>query len=142
MSSVGSSAVGSVPSLESSEQQPSSTTAKERTFNNFHKSFRSFVSSLIVASKQAEKVAAATSSTDAKEKKTAKDVPLDDAVELLLKQRQSVRQSATLLEGKIRGNVKGSEALQCCLKSQPCVAGGRKRKFSLMNSDAIGKEAS
>ena len=141
MSSVGSSAVGSVPSLESSEQQPSSTTAKERTFNNFHKSFRSFVSSLIVASKQAEKVAAATSS-DAKEKKTAKDVPLDDAIELLLKQRQSVRQSATLLEGKIRGNVKGSEALQCCLKSQPCVAGGRKRKFSLMNSDAIGKEAS
>lgn len=43
-----------------------------------------------------------------------------------------MRERATLLEGRLCGNAKESEALHCMLRSTPCV-GGRKRKFSLEN---------
>ena len=65
---------------------------------------------------------------------------LDDDLAFILKQRQSIRRNATLLEDKLRGNVKESEALQCCLRSTPCV-GGRKRKFSLLNTHDDSKES-
>ena len=123
---------------------------------SLRKAFRTFASSLIVAARQAEKVAAAsektnnksspdnnnnkgkeTSTGDVKEAKTESDIntPLQTSVETILKQRQTVRSTATLLEGRLRGNVKESEALHCCLKSQPCVVGGRKRKFKSLDKN-------
>ena len=57
---------------------------------------------------------------------------LDESIQLMIKHKQSVRRTATILEGKLRGNVKESEALHCTLRSQPCVVGGRKRKFSIL----------
>ena len=124
---------------------------------SLRKAFRSFASSLIVAARQAEKVAAASEKTnnksspdnnnnnkgketttgDVKEAKTESDIntPLQTSVETILKQRQTVRSTATLLEGRLRGNVKESEALHCCLKSQPCVVGGRKRKFKSLDKN-------
>jgi len=59
--------------------------------------------------------------------------PLEEAAALIVKRKQALHSNATLLEGKLRGNVKESEALQCCLRSQPCVS-GRKRTLSLMNT--------
>ncbi|KAL3779134.1 hypothetical protein ACHAW5_006934 [Stephanodiscus triporus] len=65
---------------------------------------------------------------------------LDDALAVILQHRQSIRRIATLLEDKLRGNVKESEALECCLRSTPCV-GGRKRKFSLLNTHHVSKDS-
>mmetsp|Transcript_30894 Transcript_30894/g.55984 ORF Transcript_30894/g.55984 Transcript_30894/m.55984 type:complete len:132 (-) Transcript_30894:1487-1882(-) len=126
--------VSSKPSTinESVESIPCISSDQDGAFN-VRRSFRSFASSLIVAARQAEKVAA-MSGPDTPLDKTAKE-----AVEMILKQRQSVRRTATILEGKLRGNVKESEALHCCLRSQPCV-GGRKRKFTVINTDDVGKE--
>ena len=62
---------------------------------------------------------------------------LKEAVAMVLKQRQHLRESATLFEDKLRGNLKETEALNCSLKSTPCVVGGRKRKFSLLNSQDV-----
>ena len=106
---------------------------------NVRKSFRSFASSLIVAARQAEKVAAA-GGIGASKAKTTKD-PLEESVVMMLDKKKAVRRAATFLEGKLRGNVKESEALHCCLRSQPCV-GGRKRKFTLIkNTQDQGKES-
>jgi len=109
---------------------------------NVRKAFRSFTSALIVAARQAENVVTAggtkmspvntTPGTKTTGGKSTKD-PLEEAVGMVLKQRVALRRTATLLEGKLRGNAKESEALQCCLRSQPCV-GGRKRQFALINS--------
>jgi len=117
---------------EATEPSPNSSD-KDGAFN-VRRSFRSFASALIVAARQAEKVAA-TSGSD----KPAPDKTTKEAIEMILKQRQAVRRMATILEGKLRGNVKESEALHCCLRSQPCV-GGRKRKFTLINANAVGEE--
>mmetsp|Transcript_19344 Transcript_19344/g.33189 ORF Transcript_19344/g.33189 Transcript_19344/m.33189 type:complete len:132 (+) Transcript_19344:65-460(+) len=101
---------------------------------NVRRSFRSFASALIVAARQAEKVAATSvPGTPATKESAAHDKTLKDAVEMILKQRQTLRRTATMLEGKLRGNVKESEALHCCFRSQPCV-GGRKRKFAKINN--------
>ena len=126
-----------VPSSRpSSEAASAIKSADKDAVMNVRRSFRSFASSLIVAARQAEKVAATKSSGS----DTVADKSLEEAVQMILKQRQAVRRTATLLEGTLRGNISQSEALHCCLRSQPCV-GGRKRKFTLINPDDAGKEA-
>eukprot|EP01083_Nonionella_stella_P264001 896092_1 len=94
---------------------------------NVRLSFRSFASSLIVAARQAEKVAAAGGPVAGKASPAAGAAkatdPLEEAVDMILKSRQAVRRTATLLEEQLRGNAKESEALHCCLRSQPCVGG-------------------
>ena len=147
-------------SFNDSAGESSVTSRMNSDAYSLRKAFRSFASSLIVAARQAEKVAAASEKTnnksspdnnnnnnnnkgketttgDVKEAKTESDIntPLQTSVETILKQRQTVRSTATLLEGRLRGNVKESEALHCCLKSQPCVVGGRKRKFKSLDKN-------
>ena len=143
-------------SFNESAGESSVTSRMNSDAYSLRKAFRSFASSLIVAARQAEKVAAASEKTnnksspdnnnnkgkeittgDVKEAKTESDIntPLQTSVETILKQRQTVRSTATLLEGRLRGNVKESEALHCCLKSQPCVVGGRKRKFKSLDKN-------
>lgn len=120
------------------------TKSNDDSAASLRKSFRSFASALIVTARSAEKVVAADiTATDPAKRKAAKDAQtqLDSAVQMILKQRQSVRRTATLLESKLRGNVKESEALHCCLRSQPCVGGGRKRKFSLTIDGDVGRES-
>ena len=155
------SAASSNPSSFNESAGESSVTSRMNSdAYSLRKAFRSFASSLIVAARQAEKVAAASEKTnnksspdnnnnnnnnkgketttgDVKEAKTESDIntPLQTSVETILKQRQTVRSTATLLEGRLRGNVKESEALHCCLKSQPCVVGGRKRKFKSLDKN-------
>jgi hypothetical protein len=60
-------------------------------------------------------------------KSTARDIPL---------RKKKIREETALLEGKLRGNAKESQALHCVLRSQPCV-GGKKRKISLVSDGDI-----
>jgi hypothetical protein len=114
---------------------------------NLRRAFRSFASALIVAVRQAEICAASIDASSCKsthEQLATGNEPskdrLGEALRLVLAQKQSLRRKATLLEERLRGNVKESEALYCCLRSTPCV-NGRKRKFSLLNTHNEGKES-
>lgn len=69
---------------EAVESNPSKSNDKEGALN-VRRSFRSFASALIVAARQAEKVAAASGSDEPVPDKTTKE-----AVEMILKQRQAV----------------------------------------------------
>ncbi|KAL7443107.1 hypothetical protein ACHAXH_008631 [Discostella pseudostelligera] len=107
--------------------------------SNMRRAFTDYTTALIYASRHAGSVSSeSTKVKPADENDIAgaaekiKD-PLEEAAALIVKRKQALRSNATLLEGKLRGNVKESEALQCCLRSQPCVS-GRKRTFSLMNT--------
>ena len=116
---------------------------------NTKRAVRAFASSLIVAVRQAELVASASSVgvdtssssgkiTTTREQSDAANKPAEDrlneALGVVGRQRLSLRRHVTFLEGKLRGNVKESEALHCCLRSTPCVVSGRKRKFLLLNT--------
>ncbi len=119
----------------------SSSSSNDNAAHNVRRAFRSFESSVIVAVRQAEKVASSsTKERSSSSGDTAAKSQMDESIELMIKHKQSVRRTATLLEGKIRGNVKESEALHCTLRSQPCVVGGRKRKFSILNTANEGGE--
>ena len=136
---------------EASSKNPSTIneSSADGASRSLRKAFRSYASSLIVAARQAEKMVVATAATvqkgkdDTKAKGSAtvkeekKDTdPLHASVQQILKHKQLVRRTATLLEDQLRGNVKESEALQCTLKSQPCIVGGRKRKFSTLDKSS------
>ena len=100
--------------------------------SNVRRSFRNYVSALIMATRTAEKAATASNSEPSfKENTIILDKSIKDSVDTMVRQRQVLRQATTMLEGKLRGNMKESEALLCCLKSQPCVGGERKRKFTM-----------
>lgn len=108
---------------------------KEGPIENVKQSFRSFTSSLIVAVRQAEKVANGDNADGRSSEEQT--IQLKESVVMVLNQRQQLRATATLFEDKLRGNLKETDALHCCLKSTPCVVGGRKRKFSLLNSNYV-----
>lgn len=106
----------------------------ETAASNVRKAFRSYESALIVCIRQAEKAPPAASSPD----KAGGNDPVGGSLDIMLKHRQTLRRTSALLEGKLRGNAKESEALHCSLRSRPCVVGGRKRKFSLLANDKDG----
>lgn len=113
---------------------------------NVRRAFRQFASALIVAVRQADVVASnidtnsgkSTHEQSATGNSQSKD-RLDESLRAVGLQRQTLRRKTTLLEEQLRGNVKESEALHCCLKSTPCV-NGRKRKFSLFTTHDEGEE--
>ncbi len=109
-----------------SQQQPS----ENDTVSNMRRAFRDYTVALVNLSRQAGNVSGEDKSVD--ERITSND-PLLEAAAVTVKRKQSLRDEATLLEGALRGNVKESEALHCCVSSQPCV-GGRKGLFSLIIS--------
>lgn len=89
------------------------------------------MTALARASRQAGDVSGVdiSSKNDTADENFAKKGPLEGEAAVIVQCKQSLRSNATLLEGKLRGRVKESEALQCGLRSQPCV-NGRKRFFS------------
>jgi len=144
-----SSAVSSKPNTHIDKKSKSNTSisAAEAPSRNLRRAFRSFASALIVAARQAEKKVDANNNDESKpsskddnkssEKTKAEEKdPLQSSVETILKLRQTLRTTATKLENTLRGNLKESVALQCCLKSQPCVVGGRKRKFAYLDKSS------
>mmetsp|Transcript_23040 Transcript_23040/g.46204 ORF Transcript_23040/g.46204 Transcript_23040/m.46204 type:complete len:177 (-) Transcript_23040:238-768(-) len=121
---------------------------------SLRRSYRAFASALIVAARGAEKVAttsnaAAAAASDAQAAappgtpmaaavpspalvKASQDAKLqyNNSIQIFLKQKTSMRRTTTTLESKLRGEGKDIEALNCLLKSSPCVGiRGRKRKF-------------
>ncbi|KAL3802348.1 hypothetical protein HJC23_007173 [Cyclotella cryptica] len=96
------------------------------------RSFRAFASTLTIAAKAADKISLASESNSGAGANKEPHVQLKDGVKMTLNARQAMRERASLLEGKLRGNLKESEALHCMLRSQPCV-GGKKRTFSAVN---------
>lgn len=101
--------------------------------SNVRRAFQDYMTALARASRQAGDVSGVDTSSDkdTTDENFAKKGPLEGEAVVIVQCKQSLRSNATLLEGKLRGRVKESEALQCCLRSQPCV-NGRKRFF---NSD-------
>lgn len=104
---------------------------KEGPIKIVKRSFLSFTSSLINVVQQAESVAIGDNADGRSSDERTRH--LKEAVVMVIKQRQQLRATATLFEDKLRGNLKETEALHCSLKSTPCVVGGRKRKFSILN---------
>jgi hypothetical protein len=109
---------------------PSQQKHENDTVSNVRRAFRDYTAALFYASRQAGNNVGEYKSAD--ERITITD-PLQEAAAVIVKRKQSLRNNATLLEGTLRGNVKESEALHCCLKSQPCV-GGRKGLCSMINT--------
>ena len=132
--------------IDKKSKSNTSVSATDAPSKNLRRAFRSFASALIVAARQAEKVGNANNNDDSKpsskddkssdKTKVEEKDPLQSSVETVLKLRQTLRTTATKLEALMKGNVKESEALQCCLKSQPCVVGGRKRKFAYLDKNS------
>ena len=132
--------------IDKKSKSNTSVSATDAPSKNLRRAFRSFASALIVAARQAEKVGNANNNDESKpsskddkssdKTKVEEKDPLQSSVETVLKLRQTLRTTATKLEALMKGNVKESEALQCCLKSQPCVVGGRKRKFAYLDKSS------
>ena len=104
--------------------------------DDLSRNFRSFSSALSTAIRAAEKLGS-ESKTDQEEKKAQQE--LIGGIKVAMKYRQVVREKTSILEGKLRGNAKESQALHCMLRSQPCV-GGRKRKFSIGVNDVAERD--
>jgi len=140
-----SSAVSSKPSsthIDKKSKSNTSFSAADAPSRNLRRAFRSFASALIVAARQAEKKVDANNKPSSKDDKSSDKTKVEEkdqlqsSVETVLKLRQTLRTTATKLEDTLRGNVKESEALQCCLSSQPCIIGGRKRKFAYFDKSS------
>eukprot|EP00956_Cyclotella_meneghiniana_P020320 scaffold35611_cov32-Cyclotella_meneghiniana.AAC.1 len=110
-------------------------TKPDNSVTSLRRTFRSYASSLSLAARAASKLVeeAPGKATDVKE--TQKN--FKDGVKHTLLLRQSLREKSALLEGKLRGNAKESQALHCMLRSQPCVS-GVKRKFSIADDEEKG----
>ena len=138
----------SKPSTHINKKSKSNTSvsATDAPSKNLRRAFRSFASALIVAARQADKSVGDANNDESKPSskddkssdkiKVEEKDPLQSSVETVLKLRQTLRTTATKLEALMKGNVKETEALQCCLKSQPCVVGGRKRKFAYLDKSS------
>ena len=133
--------------IDKKSKSNTSVSSADAPSRNLRRAFRSFASALIVAARQAEKKVDANNNDDSKpsskndnkssdKPKVEEKDPLQSSVETILKLRQTLRTTATKLEDTLRGNHIESEALQCCLKSQPRVVGGRKRKFAYLNKSS------
>ena len=142
------SAVTSKPSTHIDKKSKSNTSVSsaDAPSRNLRRAFRSFASALIVAARQAEKKVDANNNDESKpsskddkssdKSKVEEKDQLQSSVETVLKLRQTLRTTATKLEDTLRGNVKESEAMLASLKSQPCVVGGRKRKFAYLDKSS------
>mmetsp|Transcript_28242 Transcript_28242/g.83208 ORF Transcript_28242/g.83208 Transcript_28242/m.83208 type:complete len:133 (-) Transcript_28242:93-491(-) len=106
------------------ENHSAGSKKEDPTSTRLRRAWRSFASSLVVAARAAEKsakTASAKGSATEAEKKA-----VDDALVTMLRARSELRRVGSLVEARLRGNAKETEALELCLRSQPCI--GRKRK--------------
>ncbi len=111
----------------------SHTNQDVNSVNGLRRSFRAFASTLSIAANAADKISLASELNSGSVEDQGAQTQLKNGVKMTLNARQAMRERASLLEGKLRGNSKESEALHCMLRSQPCV-GGEKRKSSTMNA--------
>jgi hypothetical protein len=98
----------------SSDEKRSTTT----DIDKLARSWRSLVSSIVVTTRAAEKLALHPN---------ASGKELDDAVEQTVRARQDFRRYLTTIEAKLLGQAKETEALTGMLQSQPSTGCKRKR---------------
>ena len=111
---------------------------------SLRRTFRSYALTLSSAARNADKLALYEDSPDkyaanVKEPKDVTQQKMNDDVKRTLQFKQSLREKSALLEGKLRGNAKESQALHCMLRSQPSVS-GVKRKFSIADDEEKNKD--
>ncbi len=108
------------PSKQTSES--SKDEQKERSLRTL---YRSYLSTVIVTSRTVDKIAQISS-----EEKDKKDAELKKAVGAVVSTADKIKRKATILEERLCGNAKESEAMHFLQRSQPTWGAGRKRKFT------------
>jgi hypothetical protein len=126
MSSKKSSDTSRTPPIENLSKSSTDSSKLKIEDKSFKKTYRSYVSQIIVSARAADKIAQNEKSTD------KEDAELKKAVAAVVSTTNKMKSTATLMEEKLRGNTKEIEALQLFHRSQPTwsVAGRRKRKFT------------
>ena len=120
-------------SSSSSKEPPSKQTSesskdeeKERSLRTL---YRSYLSTVIVTSRTLDKTAPISS--DDKDKK---DPELKKAAGAVVATANKIKRKATILEERLCGNAKESEALHFLQRSLPTWDTGRKRKFTSLDN--------
>lgn len=127
MSSKKSSDGSKTPPIDNLSKSSTDSSKVKIEDKSFKKTYRSYLSSIIVSARAADKIA----QNDKKSTDNKDDAELKKAVAAVVTTANKMKSTATLMEEKLRGNTKEIEALQLFHRSQPtwCVA-GRKRKFT------------
>lgn len=126
MSSKKSSDGSKTPPIDNLSKSSTDSSKVKVEDKSFKKTYRSYLSTIIVSARAADKIAQNEKKSTDKE-----DTELKKAVAAVVTTANKMKSTATLMEEKLRGNTKEIEALQLFHRSQPtwCVA-GRKRKFT------------
>ena len=111
---------GEPPSKQTSES--SKDEHKKRSLRTL---YRSYLSTVIVTSRTVDKIAQISP-----EEKDKRDAELKKAVGAVVATADKIKRKATILEERLCGNAKESEAMHFLQRSQPTWGAGRKRKFT------------
>ena len=112
----------------SAKEPPSKHTSESRdehTEKSLRTLYRSYLSTVIVSSRTVDKIAQIPAG-----EKDKKDAELKKAVGAVVSTASKIKRKATILEERLCGNAKESEALHFLQRSQPTWNTGRKRKFT------------
>lgn len=112
---------------EISKQVVSESSKDEYSDKTLRKLYRSYLSTIIVSSRAVDKVAHNTSD----QKGSEDDAEVKKSVDAVVSTAHKIKRTATILEERLCGNAKESEALHFFQRSQPTWHDtGRKRKFT------------
>lgn len=134
MSSIKSSDASKASSSSAKEisKQVSDASKDEYTDKTLRKLYRSYLSTIIVTSRAVDKIAQSTSD----QKDIKDDAEVKKAVAAVVSTANKIKRTATILEERLCGNAKESEALHLFQRSQPTWHNtGRKRKFTSINQN-------
>mmetsp|Transcript_1948 Transcript_1948/g.3561 ORF Transcript_1948/g.3561 Transcript_1948/m.3561 type:complete len:134 (-) Transcript_1948:27-428(-) len=115
---------------EPPSKQTSESSKDEHTEKSLRTLYRSYLSTVIVSSRTVDKIAQIPSG-----EKDKKDAELKKAVGAVVSTASKIKRKATILEERLCGNAKESEALHFLQRSQPTWNTGRKRKFTSLNQN-------
>eukprot|EP00984_Skeletonema_dohrnii_P037682 scaffold39998_cov167-Skeletonema_dohrnii-CCMP3373.AAC.2 len=115
---------------EPPSKQASESSKDEHTEKSLRTLYRSYLSTVIVSSRTVDKIAQIPSG-----EKDKKDAELKKAVGAVVSTASKIKRKATILEERLCGNAKESEALHFLQRSQPTWSTGRKRKFTSVNQN-------
>ena len=110
---------------ESSSKQTSESAKDDHKERSLRTLYRSYLSTVIVTSRTVDKIAQIPSA-----EKDKKDAELKKAVGAVVSTADKIKRKAKILEERLCGNAKESEAMHFLQRSQPTWGAGRKRKFA------------
>lgn len=112
-------------------KQTSESSKDEYLDKTLRKQYRSYLSTIIVTSRTVDKIAQSTSDRNSDKE----DAELKKSVQAVVSTANKMKRTATMLEERLCGNAKESEALHFFHRSQPTWHTGRKRKFTSINQN-------